>query len=340
MELFQYFPPGTPRGRSRAVPLDRRGFHYGFVSIQKNETRDGGEESWRASEPIYLQKAGAAAVKKSQSAIEDTLQLFDAARAGESFFDAMRERIHHSKNLQIAGAATDLADPREIEKVFAAIRGKGAGARDLYAKLSWIAHDRRDPSLRIRFSFGSERMQDWTRSPRRAAFADAYAEATFPECAVITKNRPLVARIERYIHKKIRFSERILYNNAPGGGAVFHHDAEPSQLGVAYAQLAGETAWLAVPKRTLAGLLATRLRRAPAAILKQLDRHGDAKLEKLLNRSRDLVRELVERGHFYHLHAGDILLLPSSGPDDVAWHSVFATGTRPSLSLSFGIFKK
>jgi hypothetical protein len=46
----------------------------------------------------------------------------------------------------------------------------------------------------------------------------------------------------------------------------------------------------------------------------------------------------VERGALSILAAGDILLLPSPGPDDAAWHSVFALGSRPSLAHSYGIF--
>jgi hypothetical protein len=141
----------------------------------------------------------------------------------------------------------------------------------------------------------------------------------------------------------VRLSERILFANAPGGGAAFHHDAESAQLGVAYAQLAGRTAWLALPKRELAyvvaQLAAGRLARSVAGrrALRALDRHSPS-LERLLNSEARLTRTLAERGRLYVLAAGDILLLPSPGLDDSAWHSVFALGSRPSLALSFGIF--
>jgi hypothetical protein len=40
------------------------------------------------------------------------------------------------------------------------------------------------------------------------------------------------------------------------------------------------------------------------------------------------------------LEAGDCILLPSHGPDDVAWHSVVALGAKPSLAHSYGIFRR
>jgi hypothetical protein len=255
----------------------------------------------------------------------------------------MAERLGRGARFTAAGVSVDAGDAREIEKFHVDAKDPAGGrfaARDLYAKLSWVSADARDRSLRIRFSFGSERLRDWRRSAARARWADAFAEATFPECAAITNNRALVRLVERLVGRPVRFSERILYANAPGGGAAFHHDAEPGQLGVVYAQLAGETGWIALRKRELAIFLAKRLRRAPARVLRQLDGHGDAALERELQSSMGLVRDLVAESHFYRLRAGDAILLPSHGPDDVAWHSVFALGRAPSLALSFGVFPR
>jgi hypothetical protein len=38
------------------------------------------------------------------------------------------------------------------------------------------------------------------------------------------------------------------------------------------------------------------------------------------------------------LRAGDSILLPSHGPDDVCWHAVFALGAQASLAHSYGVF--
>ena len=67
-----------------------------------------------------------------------------------------------------AGSSFDLGDEREIAKVHVD-RGPH---RDLWAKLSRISRDPRDASLRIRFSFGSERLGDWSEDEARACAAD------------------------------------------------------------------------------------------------------------------------------------------------------------------------
>lgn len=360
---IQYLSPGAGGSRIvknresvQIVKLRRRGVDLGTV-IYNSEKRRGRSiytfpvaktveaamrDDWTDSRPLQFPGAGLDLVRRHAADIARTLQQFDSYREGADFSANMRARLARSKSYQFAGASTDLADPREIEKAHAVAldeRGRAA-SRDLYAKLCWISTDDRDPSLRIRFSFGSERLRDWMHDARRAEFADGYAAAAHPECAVITKNSRVLRLVEKFTKKRIRLSERIIYNNAPGGGAVFHHDAESRQLGVVYAQIAGETAWLAIPKRELAARLARHLRRTPERVLRDLDEGCDPKLEKWLNETPAFAAELVLAGHFYLLKAGDIFLMPSNGPDDVTWHSVFATGATASLSLSFGIFAK
>jgi hypothetical protein len=208
--------------------------------------------------------------------------------------------------------------------------------------------------MRIRFSFGGERLDDWRSDPERALAADELAEAVFPECRLLTAHRAVASRLRSWTGAPVRFSERIVFSNAPGGGAVFHHDAEDGQLGVAYAQLAGRTAWLALSKRALAEEIAARprsARRSPArpdgtragraraaAVLRRLESHDPA-MDRLLNRTPAFTGRLIERGALYVLRAGDVLLLPSHGPDEAAWHSVFALGRRPSLAHSHGLFR-
>jgi hypothetical protein len=72
--------------------------------------------------------------------------------------------------------------------------------------------------------------------------------------------------------------------------------------------------------------------------MRALDRHAPGGIERLLNRSRRLTKALVASGDCFVLGPGDVLLLPSHGPDDVAWHSVFGLGDRPSLAHSWGLF--
>jgi len=332
------------------VVLRRRGVQHGRLvpaprSAAAERVR---RELWSADRPLFLPGILAAHLSAFRAELHRTLHLFDGLRAGRLAFEQeVRRRLRGAREFFPSGSVVDAGDAREIEKVYVdGMRGRRFAARGLYAKLSWIAHDGRDASLRIRFSFGSEDLLDWRRETRRAPWADCYAEALFPECAVLTGSAALRGAIERLLGRRARFSERIVYNNAPGGGAVFHHDCEPNQHGVVFGQLAGETAWLALPKRELARCMAEfagspalrRLVGTPRRALRALEREGDARIARLLNETPAFTRLLAAHGALFHLRPGDALLLPNHGWNDTCWHSVFALGKRPSLAHSYGIF--
>ena len=342
---------------SAPVPLRRRGVHHGRFRPAARVLLDGAEVEarWDADRPIFLPGLLRASVAREGRAIRATLALFERLRRGASFQDEVGARLARRHAFALAGASVDQGDRREIEKVFvdaraAARTGGRIAAAQLSAKLSWIAHDPRDGSLRIRFSFGAEALRDWQKETRRAPWADRYARAVFPECRAVEGRLTLVDAIEHLVGRRVRFSERIVYSNAPGGGALFHHDDEPWQHGVLFSQLAGKTAWLALPKRELARHLAdfarTRARASrlradtPARALRALAREDDAAVERVLNASPAFTRALVEAGALFVLREGDVLLLPNHGPDDTCWHSVFALGARPSLAHSYGIFAR
>jgi hypothetical protein len=108
-----------------------------------------------------------------------------------------------------------------------------------------------------------------------------------------------------------------------------------------FGQLRGRTAWLALSKRRLAALLrehaGTDRFRTVSSALRAIE--SDQKdVQRWLNRTPRFTRRLVEAGACLVLRAGDVLLLPSNGPDDVAWHSVFALGRTPSLGHSYGVY--
>ena len=306
---------------------------------------------WSEDRPVFLPGVLAPGLPAVRAEIRRTLRLFDSLRNGRSFQDEVRSRLRRRREFFPSGSVVDAGDAREIEKVYVdGMRGARFAARGLYAKLSWLAHDERDRSLRIRFSFGSENLLDWRKETRRAPWADRYAEALFPECAALAENAHLRAAIERLLGRRARLSERIVYSNAPRGGAVFHHDCEPHQHGVVFGQLAGETAWLALPKRELARILFEHLGRAarspalrrlagtPRRALEALDREGDERVGRILNETPAFTARLVAHGALFHLLPGDALLLPNHAWDDTCWHSVFALGNRPSLAHSYGIF--
>jgi hypothetical protein len=324
---------------------------HGVFSVAR-QTRPAPAERaarWRSDRPIFLPGILATRIQVQTRAIARTLGLFEDLRRGRrALQDEIRARLAARPEFSPSGAIVDLGDPREIEKVFVdAMRGRRFAARSLYAKLSWIAHDERDLSLRIRFSFGSENLRDWQRETRRAPWADRYAAAVFPEGAAQAESPRLVRLIESLAGRGVRFSERIVYNNAPGGGAIFHHDCEPHQLGVVFGQLAGETAWLALPKRELARHVADfthsgplrRLLGTPGRALRALDGE-DPRLARLLNETPAFTARLVASGALLHLCAGDALLLPNHGWNDTCWHAVFALGRRASLAHSYGIYPR
>lgn len=333
----------------RRIVLSRRGVRHGAFELPPRIPPAPAERrsAWQRDRPLHLPGILAPALPRFRAEIARARRLFEALRHDEcTLQEEIRARLAGRREFSPSGALVDLGDAREIEKVFVdGMRGKRFAARGLYAKLSWIAHDERDASLRIRFSFGSENLRDWQKETRRAPWADRYAEAVFPECAAQAGNPRLGRILQELAGRRVRFSERIVYNNAPGGGAIFHHDCEPHQLGVVFGQLAGATAWLALPKRELARHVAEsgrtpalrRLAGTPRRALRALDGE-DPRLTRLLNESPAFTARLVAAGAFLHLRAGDALLLPNHGRDDTCWHSVFALGARASLAHSYGIF--
>lgn len=345
--MLRYLPPDSdPAQRQRLhdggatlVALRRRGLDYGFlVRAELPAQHEDLAERWAADLPIHLPGVLAGGLEVFAAEIDASAAMFGRLRKGGRFLDEMELRLGDQEGFIPAGCSFDREDPREIEKVWMrAVAGETVLAEELWAKLSWIAHDEADESLRVSFSFGFEQLEEWRQKDGRIRHADAACELAFPECGCITGHVPLVEALSELLGTDLRFSERILYANAPGGGALFHHDAEPGQLGVVFGQLQGRTAWLAAPKGELAALLAELGGLAADAVPGMLDAGEDPGLGRLLNEDPRLVAALVARDRAFVLEAGDALLLPNHGMDATCWHSVFNIG-RPSLGHSYGIF--
>jgi hypothetical protein len=334
------------RARGRTVlPLRRRGVDFGHVVRVGAAPPDTAAAArlWRAGEAVFLPGVLGDGPRRHAAAIARSLAMFERLRRGGRFLDELEHALAGDPDLRYAGSTVDRADARQIERVFVdAGPGDAPRARDLWAMLAWIADDQHDRSLRIRFSSGKEQLEEWQlQSESTAAWADEFAARAFPECRAVTGCAPLQRRLGALLQRPFRLSERIVYNNAPGGGAVFHHDAEPAQLGVAFSQLDGHTAWFALARPRLAALLVRAghcadLPRALAA----LDRGGDARIWHVLNRDVAFARRLSAHGAMFLLRPGDGILLPSHGTELCCWHSVFALGSRPSLAHSYGVFAR
>ncbi|MEY3162558.1 MAG: hypothetical protein RIT25_2552 [Planctomycetota bacterium] len=334
------------RARGRAVwPLRRRGADLGYAveTVRTMPERAQAQRRWRDAEAVFLPGLLAARLGPAARHIRSCLAMFDRLRKGARFLDELDRRLAATQNFRYAGSTVDKTDAREVERVFVDAEQEGqVVAEDLWAKLAWIADDQTDRSLRIRFSHGLEQVEDWLQGGCAIAhWSDRFAAEAFPECEVIAGSQELHALLGQLIPRPYRLSERILYNNAPDGGAVFHHDAEPGQLGVAFNQLEGRTAWLAISKPRLALALVRhgRAKDVPAGMA-ALEREDDHALWQLLNRDPAFTGRLAAMGCLFVLEAGDTILLPSHGIDHATWHSVLALGEKPSLAHSYGIFPR
>jgi hypothetical protein len=296
---------------------------------------------WNRGEAIVLPGLCADVVRTEATAIEATRQAFDRFRETDEFLDDLDARLADSDFFRYAGSTIDRSDLREIERVFIDVPGDRdhRRVRDLTVRLSWIARDENDLSMRIRVSFGHDAAADWLREDPRAAWSERLAIELFPEHAALRRHASLREWLATLRPDGARLCELIVYNNAPGGGAFFHHDGDPGQRGVVYVQFDGETVWLAAPAHELAGHLASTTGLAEDAILARMQQvDDDAELIAALNTDPALTRALAQHGRAYLLEAGDVILLPSHEGSSPCWHSVFGIGARPSLANSMALY--
>ncbi|MDD5035055.1 MAG: hypothetical protein PHE55_09875, partial [Methylococcaceae bacterium] len=226
-------------------------------------------------------------------------------------------------------------------------------ADNLWCKASWLSFDEEDGSLRLRFSFGIEGYEDVAADPERQFWAAKLTDAIFPESAAVTEHPGLNGILAEMLScQRLAFTERIVYFNAPNGGAQMHHDVERGHDGVVFAQMSGSTFWLALSKPKLMDEIDAFLaestadwlelrkltadRTSFAAYLEQSD-HELA--EALMDRHPEFFRHLIERGYAYVLRPGDVLLMPQYSTDTCVWHSVLCLGDEPGEGLSFALKK-
>ncbi len=347
--------------------LRRRGFDLG-------DTRDAPKPStnelsiehidarWGCGKSILLgaQFADSLASIKSQLNVSERLV---SALYEERDCDGVLAQSPYLERLepkfQSLGSTFNEGDDQEIEMVvFDVVEGDNIVAEDLWMKASWLSFHDDDASLRFRFSFGIDQQQDVAADPHRQQLAAELTDAVFPESSVITQNTDLQKTLRHLLgDRDAKFVERIIYFNAPNGGAYLHHDLERGHAGVVFAQLSGKTFWLALPKRELVDEIIAFSKTHPwpdsmtlemrsemsdllcdrVYLAEQLGSFSNGTLIHLINETKDFVQFLIARGHSQTLTAGDVLLLPQATEEACCWHSVFCIGDEVGQALSFAI---
>jgi hypothetical protein len=354
--------------------LLRRGLHLGFVAGENDHPPPASgaiTEAWKNDVATHLPAVVSlddyrAVIEQAHSLMarvlggESPADLFGASPYTEQLTSASPEAA-----FALVAAIHDEADPQEIEKVLFEAEKKGEiAAEDLWCKASWLSYHDEDASLRFRFSFGMEGHEDVAANPARQQWAAGLCDALFPESRAITANPAILKTLYDVLDSDPAFVERIVYFNAPNGGAQLHHDVERGHAGVIYAQISGNTFWLALDKQTLIDEIIAFVNdplnaHAIAQVLPSdsdrsslhamvSNRRGlsdymeefDHKLiEAVIDRSPEFTARLVEQSYAHILHPGDAILLPQRDLETCVWHSVFCLDDDPGEGLSFALRK-
>ncbi|MDQ6954210.1 MAG: hypothetical protein Q9M20_02055, partial [Mariprofundaceae bacterium] len=292
-------------------------------------------------------------VSQSKAHIQAAHQMMEAILGGIAIAEAFEEDATNQRlrpEFALLASSAEEHDEQGIEKVYFDVEKAGdICAEDLWCKASWLSFHDEDASLRFRFSFGMEGFEDVAADPERQLWAGELCERVFPESAIITKNTEILSLLQEILGKEPAFVERIVYFNAPNGGAQFHHDVERGHAGVVFAQLSGTTFWLALDKQTLMDeMINFAENNAVSDNLKTLIQHrgklsdymeeqDHAIVEELIDQQPDFIRYLIDKGYSHNLQTGDILLLPQQDLDHCVWHSVLTLGDDPGEALSFAV---
>ncbi|MDX8391223.1 MAG: hypothetical protein R8K53_01455 [Mariprofundaceae bacterium] len=349
--------------------LHRRGITHGNIAINTaNRTPPTTQKihaRWQAAEPVHWPDFLLPEVEKHSCDIGDALNIMRRVRNGESCADILLEEPVISRLEPDFDLLSPIhsGDPQEIEKiVFDAVKSGELFAEDLWLKVSHLSFCDDDASIRFRFSYGMEMLKNQQDDPLREKLAAELAARVFPECSIVSDHLPLRQQLQTLLGFPPAFVERIVYSNAPSGGAHFHQDVENDHFGIVYAQLYGYTAWLALPRADLLchvrDFLAAENSNAFAelrtiasnetALAELLESTDESKpqdmLETLINGTPAFTARLIKAGCGITLAPGDVLLLPQTSTGQCCWHSVFCLDNPtlnqpPGHALSFALTK-
>jgi hypothetical protein len=358
------------QGVNSPVLLKRRGSALGWIA-EKDETvlidAADAARAWTDSRAYVMPGFVSEQLNSQQSHIDQSLKLMHRVAQGEEVAELFEQSPYLERiepQFEMLSAFQDEGDDQEIETIeYDALDGDTVVAENLWCKASWLSFEEDDASLRFRFSFGMVGYEDVAADPARQEYAARLTEAIFPESALISDNTKLATFMRSVLNtNQLAYVERIIYFNAPNGGAQFHQDVERGHLGVVFAQLHGRTGWLACSKNQLMDeirefvtnpnnhdALSELLPDADALqqlrqtsdqreqLNQWLDERDNEPLELLLNRCPAFYRQLIGKGYGYILNPGDIILLPQQDLNECAWHTVFCLDDFPGESLSFAV---
>ncbi len=344
--------------------LKRRGYDLGIV---EPDTKSNDQpELWLAGKPCLLKGACLNKLEEHQQSIEQSAAFYQSVLKNSDphqLVDQPPYSLQLEGLFESMGSSVNEGDDQEIETVlFDAVANDQSVAQDLWMKVSWLSFYEEDASLRFRFSFGVDHAEDVAADKHRQDCAAQLGDAVFPESQLITANEQLANTLKSLLNsEQISFVERIIYFNAHQGGAYLHHDRERGHDGVVYAQLSGQTYWLALPKLILVDEIQRFLENCqqqqkwpnqveseqrrelltlannPKKLNAELETFANDSLIKLINESQDFVQQLIAAGHGRLVETGDVLLLPQKNQDNCCWHSVFNLGEESGQALSFAI---
>ena len=342
--------------------LCRRGIVYGWVKETERPAlpaADAIKAAWERDESVFLPDLLSDVLADYRADIDSAHRLYEQVRDGEVLADLLDrspygERIEEAFSL--SGSSFEDHDDQGIEKVyFDAWADDEIAADNLWCKASWLSFDDEDGSLRFRFSFGMEGYEDVAADHDRQLWAARLTDAIFPESAAVTAHAKLGAVLQGMLdNPEVAFMERIVYFNAPNGGAQMHHDVERGHDGVVFAQMSGSTFWFALAKPALMDEIDAYLAQAPAeewaelralcaeraSLSCHLEEPDHELAEALVDHHPDFCRHLVERGYAHILHPGDVLLMRQRDLDTCVWHSVYCLGDEAGEGLSFALKAK
>jgi len=338
--------------------LKRRGFELGWV---REDCRPASPDSqsivqaWHNDDAICVPGLAVDAIQHHTGDTRCSRELMEKTLSGRSFGGSLESEPLASRlrpHFAMVASSMEEHDTQGIEKVYFDAENEGRCiAEDLWCKASWLSFHDEDASLRFRFSFGMEGYEDVAADPVRQHWAGVLCDSIFPESAAITENPDILTMLQEILGTKPAFVERIVYFNAPNGGAQFHHDVERGHAGVIYAQITGRTFWLAASRPKLIEEIRTFLAQTDANAwqeLRQLAANYDVlsaymeefdheDVEALIDRSPAFIRHMVGKGYGFLLHPGDVLLMPQRNIETCVWHSVFCLDDEPGEGLSFAL---